>query len=354
MDWSDFTNYVKAHCCQWSYEPNDGEWGIHRLDDPPHNKLLGPVFERGETSGLIALEGQVICQWGDVHRADMTFSVTKTYLALVAGIAVDQGLLPDLDQSVNETLLANALDNSTFSDTHNCGVTWRHLLQFTSEWEGECFGVPDQIDRYRSVSMEPAVQSQRKGDSRPLHKPGSYWEYNDVRINQFSLALMLMFDRPLPEVFRESIMEPIGGSRQWVWHGYENSWVKKSDGSLIQSVPGGGHWGGGMVISAHDQFLVAQLMLNKGRHEGRQLVSETWIDAMLTACDIAPWYGFFSWLNTDRKISRVASETSYFAMGIGGQLIWHEPDQGLVAVLRWIDIEHLEQMLGMIKSKVTA
>lgn len=351
IDWSGFTDFVQSHVCQWSRQPTEGEWGIHHLDDPPHNKLLGPVFDRGDTAGLVAVGGQLLCQWGDIHRADMTFSVTKTYLALVAGVAVDRGLLPDIDQTVHETLLSQGLQNTGFGDEHNREITWRHLLQFTSEWDGECFGVPDKIDRYRSVSMEPVVQTNRKGDARPLSRPGTYWEYNDVRINQFSLALMRLLKRPLPEVFNQYVMAPLSASDQWHWYGYDNSWIDSS-GTRMQSVPGGGHWGGGMVISAHDQYLVAQLMLNNGMHEGKQIISKSWLAAMRKACDIAPWYGFFSWLNTSHKISRSASEQSYFAMGIGGQLIWHEPALQLVAVFRWIDMDHLEPMLKMIKANV--
>ena len=54
----------------------------------------------------------------------------------------------------------------------------------------------------------------KKGDPRPLQEPGTYWEYNDVRINQLSLALLHLFQRPLPEVFREAIMRPIGASER--------------------------------------------------------------------------------------------------------------------------------------------
>ena len=51
----------------------------------------------------------------------------------------------------------------------------------------------------------------------PAARPGSYWEYNDVRINQFSLALLHLFKRPLPEVFLESVLKPIGGGRDFRW-----------------------------------------------------------------------------------------------------------------------------------------
>jgi len=188
-------------------------------------------------------DGQLVVQWGDIDRADMTFSVTKTYLALTAGIAFDQGLINDLDEPI-----CARLPNIGFDNKHNRIVTWRQLLQFTSEWEGSCFDVPEQIDRYRSLSLQANAVEGRKGDPRPLQTPGSYWEYNDVRINQFSYALMHLFERSIPDVFREYIMQPLGCSELWQWHGYQNSWAEIG-GNRLQSVPGGGHWGGGMVIS---------------------------------------------------------------------------------------------------------
>lgn len=353
ISWETLTDFIETHACQWSLQPNEGEWGIHRLDDPPHNRLLGPVFERGPAAGLIVQNGDRLCEWGDIHRPDMTFSVTKTYLALVAGVAVDQGILTNIDETVYQALYDRGLSTSGFEGRHNRAITWRQFLQFTSEWEGDCFGVPDQIDRYRTVSLQPVSGNHRKGDQRPIAAPGEFWEYNDIRINQFSLALMRLLDRPLPEVFDEYIMRPLGASNQWKWHGYENSWEENEKGRRMQSVPGGGHWGGGMVISAHDQYLVAQLMINGGLHRGRQLISRQWLDQMCAACEIAPWYGFFTWLNTDYKISRFASEQSYFAMGIGGQLIWHDPTNNLVAVLRWIDMDYLEPVLQMIAANVS-
>lgn len=53
-------------------------------------------------------------------------------------------------------------------------------------------------------------------------------------------------------------MKPIGASHTWHWTGYRNSWIVL-DGKLVQSVSGGGHFGGGMFISAMDmaRFRVA-------------------------------------------------------------------------------------------------
>ena len=339
--WQPLLNLVQSHPCLWSAEPDSSgvDWGIHQLDDPPHNRLLGPVFPRGGSSGLILMNGQKLVQWGDIDRADMTFSVTKTYLALTAGVAFDQGLLPDLDEPVYVRV-----PGIGFDDMNNRKVSWRHLLQFTSEWRGSCFGVPDQIDHNRVLDFQPDKTAARKGDLRPLENPGNYWEYNDVRINQFSYALLHLLGRPIPEVFSEHVMQPLAASDTWHWHGYENSWVEVK-GELVQSVPGGGHWGGGMVISARDQALVAQLLLHKGLHNGVQIISQEWITQMLTPCPIAPFYGFFTWLNKNHIISKSASQKSFFALGIGGQLIWHDPEQQLIAVFRWVDGMYFEDFI---------
>ncbi len=343
--WQDVIEFINAHQCQWSLSPDEGEWGIHQLDTPPHNRLLGPVFPRGETAGVVCVDGEVQCRWGDTARADMTFSVTKTYLAMVAGIAVDRGLITSVDETVSETLTRHQLGCEPMQSAHNSQITWKNFLQFTSEWQGTCCGIPDQIDHYRNVSMQPTQSSRPKGALRPLSTPGSYWEYNDVRINQCAMLLTQLFDQALPEIFTQQIMQPLGAGNHWQWHGYHNSDVILRDGSVVKSVPGGGHWGGGMVISVDDQLRLAQLLLNQGEWHGQQLLSPDWVRSMTTPCDIAPWYGYFLWLNTNHSVSQAAPESSFFAMGIGGQLIWHDPSLKLAAVFRWIDVESTEQII---------
>src|SRR3546814_19032974 len=109
--------------------------------------------------------------------------------------------------------------------------------------------------------------SDLKGDPRPLQAAGAYWEYNDVRINQLALALLHLFQQPLPDVFREAIMRPVGATENWQWVGYDNAWVQ-INGQRMQSVTGGTHWGGGMSVSAHDQAKVGQMLLDRGMAQG--------------------------------------------------------------------------------------
>ena len=68
-------------------------------------------------------------------------------------------------------------------------------------------------------------------------------------------------------------MDPIGASSSWHWEGYENSWVE-IDGQRMHSVPGGGHWGGGLFISAWDQARFGLLCLHRGHWGTRQIYSE--------------------------------------------------------------------------------
>jgi CubicO group peptidase (beta-lactamase class C family) len=296
---------------------------------PPWNETLGPVRPRGGPNGVLLRGGHIVAEWGDTAQVDLTFSVAKSYLSILAGLAWDRGLIRDPDEPVCRTV-----DDGGFAPPHNDRITWRYLLQQTSEWEGELWDKPDLIDRHRSVGGRPATGT--KGTHRDLQQPGTFWEYNDVRVNRLALALLRVWRRPLPEVFRELVMDPIGASQSWEWHGYRNSYVE-IDGRRVQSVSGGSHWGGGMFIHARDQARIGLLLLRGGVWNGRRILSEDWIARMRVPCALYPQYGYLWWLNTGREMFPSASEASYCASGAGGNLTWIDPDNDLVAVLRWID-----------------
>ncbi len=334
------SEFALAHETKW---PRD--IGAHLLagafEPAPWNEVLGPTAPRGGPNGVLLHRGQLIAQWGDTRQIDMTFSVAKSYLAILAGVAIADGMISDLDDRVGATV-----DDGGFDGPHNGAITWRHLLTQTSEWEGSLFGKPDRIDRYRSTanSGDP-VPGRKKGDPRPLQAPGSFWEYNDIRVNRLSLALLRRFGRSLRNVFAERIMAPIGASNDWRWVGYRNSTVLVG-GQDIESVSGGGHWGGGVFIHAEDQALVGQLMLADGVWNGRRLLPEGWVAAMRAPCPVKQDYGLLWWLNPGGCFQRTASPESYFALGAGGNITWIDPAHDIVAVLRWIDMAALPEWIG--------
>lgn len=284
----------------------------------PYPEIVGPFKDRGSQNGIVIRHGYIVAEWGDTERVDMTFSVAKSYLATVAGLALDRGLIADLDDPVRRSV-----HDGGFDSEHNAAITWHMLLNQTSEWEGTLWDKPDVADR-------------RTGRDRALRAPGTYWEYNDVRVNRTALALLRVWREPLPVVLRREVMDPIGASRTWEWHGYRNSWTTV-DGVQTQSVSGGGHWGGGVWASTRDHARFGYLMLRRGRWADRRILSERWVRLATTPTPIRPVYGYMWWLNTDGKQFAAASASSVFALGAGGNTIWVDPERDLVVVTRWLD-----------------
>ena len=306
----------------------------------PWTEIVGPVRERGGPAGLILKGGRIVAEWGDTARTDMTFSIAKSYLSVLAGIAFDDGLIKDVDEAVGATVAS-----PIFSGAHNGQITWRHLLQQSSEWQGEIFGKSDQVDHNRQIG--PGADNSRKGQRRELKTPGSFYEYNDVRVNRLSLSLLHLFREPLPAVLKRRIMDPIGASQGWRWEGYETSWVE-IDGQRMQSVPGGGHWGGGLFISARDHARFGQLIAQKGVWEGRELIPSAWLEQSLVPSPTLANYGFLWWLNVNPNLPASA----FSAQGAGNNLIWIDPEHELVAVLRWIDKAAIDGFLERLVAAV--
>lgn len=294
------------------------------------NELIGPVKPRGAPNGVILRRGYLVAEWGDTRRADMTFSISKSYLSLLAGLALKDGLIRDLD----DTVRSHGLDDG-YDAPQNQSITWRHLLHQTSEWEGTLWDKPDLADRNRSISGDNSL----KGTHRDLQAPGSYWEYNDVRVNRLSLSLLRLFRRPLPEVLKERILDPIGASDSWEWPAYRNANVE-IDGRQMPSVPGGGHWGGGLWINSRDHARVGQLVLNRGSWDGREILPWGILQGLLEPSPVNPGYASLWWLNPGREALPAAPESAVLARGGGANLIVVDAEHELVLVSRWVDSKH--------------
>jgi hypothetical protein len=313
-------------------------------DKPPYDQVLGPVRPRGSSNGLIFRHGRIVAEWGDTTRADMTFSAAKSYLGVLAGLAVADGLIGSVDDLVAETVV-----DAGFDSPHNRQITWRHLLQQTSEWQGTLWDRPDSVDHNRQAGV--AHDNRKKGTLRVLEQPGGRWEYNDVRVNVLALALLHRFRRALPDVLRTRIMDPIGASRDWEWRGYRNS-VVEIDGRAIESVAGGGHWGGGMFISSFDHARLALLVQRRGRWNDREVLPEAWIAQMTTPSAANPAYGFLWWLNTGRQLFPSASPGSVFALGGGQHVLWIDDTHDLLMVARWVDRRSCDGVIAKVLASI--
>jgi hypothetical protein len=324
----------------------------------PFSDPVGPMAERGPSSGIIIYKGYIIAEWGNTTAVEMTNSVTKSMVSSVVGLAYDRGLISSLEDkvytylppvevamqgvSVGENPIAKKSFIYPFETEHNRKISWDHLLRQTSDWEGVLWGKPDWADR---PSDKPVEWTTRK-----RFEPGTVYKYNDTRVNALALAATLVFRKPLPEVLRENVMNPIGASNTWAWTGYQNAWIVV-DGKMVQSVSGGGHFGGGLFMNAMDMGRFGLLTLRKGNWNGKQILSEDWIRKATTPTSANTGYGFMNYfLNTDRKMYPSAPASAYAHIGNGTNAIYVDQENDLVAVVRWIDDKSMDGFLKVLLS----
>ena len=339
-------DYAKSHETRREMDFSDQE--------KTFGTLLGSVPNiRAHTNGVIIYKGYVVGEWGDNTWADPTYSVAKSMLSTVAGVAVRYGLIKDLNSPVNALVKDGGYDSPS-----NSVITWKNHLNQESEWEGTMFTKPDTFIGHEAFGDGEMKPRERK-------KPGTYYEYNDVRINRFSLSLLRVFNKSVPDVFREEVMDPIGASNTWRWIPYHNSWVDlpgNCDAAKttpcpprrLLSVSGGTRWGGGVWINAMDMARFGYLWLRGGKWGDKQIVPPAYVKAALTPSTVSnsPDYGYLWWLNTRQDNTKCANgpqkgnrdgcsnypgmpPNAFGANGAGSNTILISPDHDLVVVWRW-------------------
>jgi CubicO group peptidase (beta-lactamase class C family) len=325
------------------------------ISEAPYNTLIGPTQPRAGSNGVIIRHGVVAAEWGDTARADMTFSVTKTFLSTVVGLAFDRGVIRDVHDRV-AAYMPKGVD--LFTSEHNASITWEHLLRQTSDWSGTLWDKPDWADR------PPRGQPLEQWPKREMHAPGTFYKYNDTRINVLALAALHVLERPLPEVLKRDIMDPIGASSTWHWEAYDNAWVTIG-GTRMKSVTGGGHFGGGMFISAYDLARFGYLFLRNGTWNTRRLISERWIAMAKSPGPANAQYGFCNWyLNNPQKRDDgtegalplpSAPRSAVTFQGNGVNVVYIDWEHDLLMVVRWIDSNrNLDQFIGKVIGAITS
>ena len=160
----------------------------------PFGEAVGPFNERGDPAGIVIRNGYIVAEWGDPHRVDMTFSVTKSFLSTVVGLAVDRGLIRSVHDPVASVRGADASSwRRTGGSRHAGGMgegrplaAVRHGAQ-----PAHHLGPPAAADQrlgghalgQARVGRPPRRRTRRSGARVPRGEPGAAYEYNDVRVN---------------------------------------------------------------------------------------------------------------------------------------------------------------------------
>ncbi|MEU4425203.1 serine hydrolase domain-containing protein [Actinoplanes sp. NPDC024001] len=125
------------------------------------------------------------------------FSVTKSVLATVYGVAAAQGLLPGLDEPLHEVL-------PELRDTPARGQTWRHLLTMT---RGSVVDGPWDIDEVMAL---PHGRVARIAAAPRLDEPGTTFRYDNGAYHLLSAGLGRVLGRPLADYATDQVFRPLG------------------------------------------------------------------------------------------------------------------------------------------------
>jgi CubicO group peptidase (beta-lactamase class C family) len=286
------------------------------LDDPRLDTVRAVIVTVGDRT--------LVEEYFDSDAADYrnVFSVTKSVLSTLVGIAVDDGLL-QLDATLAELLPAYAGSMSPQVG----GTTLEQLLTmmggFRDTWFGPDGGVFEQPD-WVGACLQSAV--------RP---PGETFGYSDPGVHLIGAVLAQATGRPVLDYAREVLFGPLGIDTEPAAEPLAvpaNLPAYTAAGFAWPVDPQGIHTGFSYLkIRPTDMALLGSLYLHEGQWDGRQVVSEEWVHEATTAHVRARGatndYGYLWWVGS------ADDSAAYMAVGYGGQLIEVVPDRELVVVI---------------------
>lgn len=266
----------------------------------------------GMTGILIASGGRPVWTWhrDGTDRMRAVYSITKSVLSLLVGIAREEGLLGDPDDPIGRYL---SLPKDADPRFHEIRI--RHLLTMTSGLDWPDFDKP-------YWAMKRSGDGVRYVLSRPVaHAPGTVFAYNSGNSHLLAAMIAEAAGCSLLEYARERLFEPLG--------------IKRVRWNALHGVHEGGT---GLHMHAEDLLKIGMLTLQEGLWEGRRIVPAEWIRESLRPASkglalyrpqIFGRYGYHWWLaEGDGERPGYA-----FALGYSGQYLAVVPSLGLTAVL---------------------
>lgn len=245
-----------------------------------------------------------------------TRSAGKSFASLAVGMALDQQLLPDLDEPIMHYF--EEYRDTLNWDPRKDSITIRHLLTMSS-------GLDADDSRRDSYAAEGNYQSaedwtQHILEAPMVHSPGAMACYGSANAHLLGPILDQITDQPIEFYLHDELFGPIG---------IKNYRIQTDHA-------GRPYFGGGWYVRPIDLVKFGSLYLNLGRWQGQRLFSSTWVAAsharqqVFSTRDGAE-YGYLWWKRTydkgDRKVE------SYEARGAGGQYVFVVPAYDLVAVV---------------------
>ncbi|MFP5471210.1 MAG: serine hydrolase domain-containing protein [Bacteroidia bacterium] len=235
-----------------------------------------------------------------------SFSMAKSVVSLLIGIALDEQKISSLDEPIE----------LYFPEYTYSGITIRHLLWMSSGLDWKESGknpFSDNAKAYYGNDLKQLILSQQ-----PLETPGKYFDYMSGNSALLALIVERATGKTISEYAEEKLWKPINAEHTAYWSLDDNGFEKAY--CCLYAIP-------------RDFAKIGQLMLNKGKWNGSQIISEKYLEecfspASTLETDLEPnkRYGLHWWLG------KFDEETFYHAQGILGQYIIILPKSNMVIV----------------------
>ena len=248
-------------------EASDQGWDAAKLD-----AALDDAGRKHSRAVVVVHQGRIVAEryWDDwtAETAGPLHSATKSVIATLVGIALDEGLLRDLDQPAAELL-------PEWRGRPQAAITLRHLLTMTSGLE---LGQPGRMILRGALARDERAFATGLDQAHP---PGTVWGYHNPAYRLLFHVLSEAADQPLPDFARERLFAPLGMQHA--------QFARKRRGKQdLKS----------LSASARDLARFGLLVLRGGRWGDRQLVSAEFLTrATQPSQTLNPSYGFLFWLN---------------------------------------------------------
>lgn len=275
-------------------------------------------LDRNPATGLlVARDDEILVERYQYGRGDAmrltSFSMAKTIVALLVGLAVEDGRLRSLDDPAER--YASSLAGTEYGRTPvRALLTMSSGVKFSEEYDGN-----DDVTRLSIATFgrgsEGGAAAVRAFNER-IAAPGARWYYASSETYVLAMICRAAFGRSLMAVLQERIWQPMGAEA-------DATWLTDRSGLEI------GYMGFNAVL--RDYARLGRLLAAGGAAGGRQLVQKAWIDAMSTPAFTASQtgkgngYGYQTWIVPARQ-------PSFALFGVRGQYTFIDPVRRLVMV----------------------
>ena len=284
-------------------------------------KPIQEAIDYFNTDGLMILkDGEVLYEnyWNKnkENSRHIIWSVSKSFLSALVGIALDEGLIDDINDPIIKYL-------KDFEGTGYEGVSIKNLLQMSSGIEfNEDYGDPDSdINRYARVTATGTSQREFAKTLKNSREPGTYNHYISLDSQMLGMLVAEVTNMTVKEYLYEKIWSQIGMQ--------DDAFYLTDKQEVEMSL-------GGLNVTLRDMAKFGQLYLNKGNWNGKQVVPAEWVSNSTVPLGkhVQPnagdqftsdaWgYGYQWWIPGP-------GVSDYTAHGIYNQFIYVNPESGVV------------------------